>query len=394
MTANGPDFSQARVSDAPVTEDTVSIARDESEDALGVFIVVVPNSTQGDARDQFVSMASQAERALRSQCLEPSDIVSGWIRFAQAPHWSWRDDLSKALNTSSALPITGLVQPPAPPSRKCVLELQAVKGAGRSRVVQSASPHPVASSVLRRGAKHLRLMSVVPRGDLRTTANFVELAYDMFAQAGQALAAHGLTFSNIVRTWIHVSCIESNYAALNSARNRYFQEQGLARLPASTCVEGTPVGVASPVAMDLYAVSAHPDVQLEALGSETMGEASAYGVAFSRAIRLNEPGMQRLFISGTASIDIHGNVVSAGDLHGQLACMFRNVRSLLDEARLGFADVLSATAYLKHAEYLDVFVEAARVSGLDPKVPCAVVATNICRPEWLCEIELFASRVR
>ena len=144
--------------------------------------------------------------------------------------------------------------------------------------------------------------------------------------------------------------------------------------------------------MDLYAVAAHPDAQQEALCSGAMGEAAAYGVAFSRAIRLREPGLQRLFISGTASIDTQGNVVSVGDVQGQLECMFRNVRSLLDEARMGFADVVSATMFLKHAEHLDEFAKAARANGLSPKLPCAVVVTNICRPEWLCEIELCAVR--
>ena len=375
-----------------VSEPTVTIARSDFGEALDVFMQVSPRSTPGDAREQLVSMAQEAERALHGQGLDSSDIVSGWIRFAEAPRWNWRDVLSKVLKTASPLPITGVVQPPAVTSHKCVLELQAVKGAQPGRALQSVSGNAVESLVQRGGVNHLRLMTVVPRKELGTTASFNELAYDMFAQARDALFAHGLDFSNVVRTWIHVSDIESNYAALNHARNRFCKEQGLARLPASTCVEGTPVGVASPVAMDVYAVTTHPELHVEPLCSETMGEATAYGVAFSRAIRLDEPGQRRLFVSGTASIDTQGNVVSVGDPQGQLGCMFRNVHALLDRAGMGIADVLSATMYLKRAAYLDAFVEAARENGLASRVPCAIVVTHICRPEWLCEIELCAAR--
>jgi hypothetical protein len=53
---------------------------------------------------------------------------------------------------------------------------------------------------------------------------------------------------------------------------------------------------------------------------------------------------------------------------------------------------LSVVAYLKRADYLAEFVKAARASGLGSSVPCAVTVADICRPEWLCEVELCASR--
>ena len=361
---------------------------DDNTDTLDASIEVAPSSTHGHAQEQFVSMANAARVALRTRGLEPSDIVRGWVRFATMPHWGWRDELSKALLVTSELPITGLVQPPVVGSQKCVLDLYAARGTSQSRLTQVGSPR--ASSCVRAGAKHLRIMSIAPK--LVPGASFENLAYDMFEQAGLALGAHGLRFSDAVRTWVHVSDIDVNYTAMNRARNRYFREQGLARLPASTCVEGFPVGVGAPLAMDLYAVSTNLDVNWEALRSGTMGEASAYGVAFSRAVRLSEPGVERLFISGTASIDARGQVVSVGNVSGQLDCMFRNVHSLLNGAQMGFADVQSATMYLKHAEYYGEYVKAARAYGLSATLPCAVVVTNICRPEWLCEIELCAAR--
>jgi enamine deaminase RidA (YjgF/YER057c/UK114 family) len=376
----------------PVPDPAVAIARSENGDALDVFIEACPTSTRDDQRGQFASMAEAAYQALRSQGLTPGNTVSGWIRFASAPSWDWRQALADTWQVSGALPITALVQPPAEPFRACSLSLQAVKSNRQSGVWYGPAAGPAAATLLRDGVRHLRLMSITPRGDLAKTASFADLTYDMFAQAGHALTARGLSFADVVRTWIHVQDIESHYPSVNQARNRYFQEQQLVRLPASTCVEGTPVSPQTPVMMDLYAVSAHPEVRIEALTSRTMGEAQGYGSAFARAARLREPGREWVLVSGTASIDLQGNLVAQGDVQAQLACMFGHVRALLAEAGMALADALSATVYLKRADYLGELVKAAQANGLAATVPCAVAVANICRPEWLCEIEICAAR--
>jgi len=368
------------------------MARSENGDAFDLFIEAWPSSTRDDQRGQFTSMAEAAYQALRKQGLGPGSIVSGWIRFALAPPWDWREALATAWQTSGILPITALLQPPAEPFRTCSLTLHAVRSARQSGVWYGPSACPAAVTLLRGGARHLRLMSVAPRDGLHKTASFADLAYDMFAQAGHALTARGLSFADVVRTWIHVRDIENNYGSLNQARNRYFKEQQLVRLPSSTCVEGASVSVDNtPVTMDLYAVSAHPSLRVEAIASPTMGEAHAYGSSFARATRLCEPGRQWVFVSGTASIDAQGNVVSAGDAQAQLACMFGHVRALLAEAGMGLTDTLSAAVYLKRPDYLDEFVKAARANGLPATVPCAAVVADICRREWLCEVELCAA---
>jgi hypothetical protein len=53
---------------------------------------------------------------------------------------------------------------------------------------------------------------------------------------------------------------------------------------------------------------------------------------------------------------------------------------------------VSVTAYLKHASLLSEFRGAAQAAGLPASVPTAIVVAHICRPEWLCEIELVAGR--
>jgi enamine deaminase RidA (YjgF/YER057c/UK114 family) len=389
----------------PAPDQAVVLARSHNGDVLDVFVHALPASTRDDQRKQFLSMAEQAYRALLDQGLQPGSIVSGWIRFASAPSWSWREALAEAWEADGGkagkagqgfhidlLPITALLQAPADPFCACSLSLHAVRSAKQSGVWLAPTASPAATTVLCGGARHVRLMSVLPRAELGRRATVADMTYDMFAQAGHALTARGLSFANVVRTWVHAYDIDHNYPGINQGRNQYFKDQRLARLPASTCVEATVVGVDSPVAMDLYAVSDNPNVVVEAVAPGNMGEASYYGAAFARAAQLQEPGRRWLWISGTASIDSQGRVVSVGELQGQLDCMFANLASLLGQAGMGMGDVLSATAYLKRAEYLGKLRQAAQSHGLGRAIPCEVVVADICRPEWLCEIELCAAR--
>jgi enamine deaminase RidA (YjgF/YER057c/UK114 family) len=367
-------------------------ARSENGGSFDVFVHAMPASTREDPRTQFLSMADEAFRALQAHGLAPVNTVSGWIRFAAVPSWNWQEALAQAWQFPGALPITALLQPPAEPFCACSLTLQAVRSPRQSGVWHAAGGNPTAATVLRDGARHVRLMSVLPRAELCRDADVEDATYDMFAQAGHALTARGISFADVVRTWIHVDGIEESYASINRARNRYFAEQRLSRLPASTCVEGRPVGIESPVIMDVYAVSGGPGVTIDATGPATMNEAPSYGSAFARAATLREPGRRWLWISGTASIDRDGQVVSVGDIQGQLDCMFDHVNSLLSQAGMEMADVKSATAYLKRADYLAEFRKVAGASGLAETIPCGVVVADICRPQWLCEIELCAAR--
>jgi len=364
----------------------------ESERTQDVFVAAAPASHRDDDRRQFESMAAGALAGLRAHGLAPGNIVCGWIHVARTPAWDWRQVLAGVLGATGPLPITALLQPPAVPHRYCTLQLHAVRSARQSGVWHGNVAEPAAATVLRDGARHLRLMTITPRAGLAKGATLADLAYDMLAQAGHALQARGLSFADVVRTWIYVQDIDQNYPALNQARNRYYGEQKLPRLPASTCVEGTLAGSAFPVAMDLYAIAIGDDVGVEAVPPGAMGEAKVYGSAFARGSRITEPGRRTLYVSGTASIDATGRVVAAGDLEGQLLRMFANVRELLTDAGLDFRDALTATAYLKQAGFRHAYARAAAAAGLPADLPAAVVVADICRPEWLCEVELCAAR--
>jgi 2-iminobutanoate/2-iminopropanoate deaminase len=376
----------------PDSSDSVRSKRIVGPGSVEVFLQVTPVSTRDDERGQFFSMVARAYEALNAEGLTPSNVVSGWVRFAKEPTWSWREVLASSWAASGTLPMTGVIQPPADPFCYCTMQLHAIRAERQSGVWYGSTARPLAATILRSGARHLRLMSITPRPDLMGRASVLDLSYDMLAQAGHALIARGLSFRDVVRTWIHLRDIETNYAALNQARNRFMTEQALVRLPASTCVEATFLGADSPVAMDLYAVASSPETYVQSVPSQAMGEAAAYGSAFARASLLQEAFRKTLYVSGTASVDASGQVVAPGDLEAQLGRMFDNVREVLGQAGLDFADVLSATVYLKRAEFRTSYRQVAARFGLSPHVPTSLLVADICRPDWLCEIELVAAR--
>jgi enamine deaminase RidA (YjgF/YER057c/UK114 family) len=372
------------------------VKRIDNGGVVEVIIEVAPTSTGDDLVSQFASLITNARQALIAQGLGPTNVVAGWIHFAEAPRWNWRQALASAWEVTGPLPLTAVLQPPAQPFCRCTMQLHAMRTPRQSGVWYGNSQNPAAATVLCSGARHLRLMSVLPRPDVRGT-QMADLAYDMFAQARHALTDRGLAFSDVVCTWIYVRDMARNYRAFEQGRSRFFGERGLERLPASTCVEGALVAASAPLAMDLYAVAAHPDVNVSAIASSPMGEAATGGAARVRGVAVAEPGRRTLYLSGTpspAGSDGGGDVVVPGDFGGQLDGVFRNLRSVLDQATMSFADGMSVKAYLRHARDYQAFCEVARSHGLSDDVPATVVVADLCRPEWLCEIDLCVSRAR
>ena len=57
-------------------------------------------------------------------------------------------------------------------------------------------------------------------------------------------------------------------------------------------------------------------------------------------------------------------------------------------AHLG--DIVTAVTYLRHPQYLDVFEDVCAQRSIPKDMPNSVVVADVCRPEWLCEIEATA----
>jgi enamine deaminase RidA (YjgF/YER057c/UK114 family) len=372
------------------------IAQVDGTDASDLLIHAIAAPAAKDDRAQFQSMAANALQGLRALGIVPADVAAGWVYLRAQPPWSARHELAAAWNQPDAeqLPVSFLIQPPAAGRRFCEMQIHAARPrSDRCSVVwKGALPGPPCTTVLRAGARHLRVLSVVPRLGVDENATLADLAYDMFASASHALTDRGLSFCDVVRTWIYLRDIGRDYVAFNQGRRRFFQSAGMTRFPASTGIEAALADSDSPLAMDLYAVGGAGQATVEAMNAAPMGEASAYGSFFARGAVVRELGQEIAFLSGTASIDQRGQVVAPGDGKGQLRRMFANAAGVLGQAGLGLADAVSVTAYLQQARLLPEFRRAAQAAGLPASTPTAIVVADICRPEWLCEIELVAGR--
>jgi enamine deaminase RidA (YjgF/YER057c/UK114 family) len=216
-----------------------------------------------------------------------------------------------------------------------------------------------------------------------------EEAYDMFRIAEGLLAEAGMTFRDVVRTWIYLRDIDRDYDALNQARRKFFRDCGIDRRPASTGVQGIPFTESHDFSMSLYALRSSAPVNVELMSTPTLNEAWTYGAEFSRGLRVVDANKVTLHISGTASIDEGGRTVHVGDLAAQVERMLRNIETLLRAQCATFEDVVSAVAYLKRPNDAAVVRGMLRDRGFDG-FPCAFVDAPLCRPELLCEIEAVA----
>ena len=194
---------------------------------------------------------------------------------------------------------------------------------------------------------------------------------------------------NCIRTWIYVRDIDNNYAGMVKARNRVFDEHNLTKdthFIASTGIEGRYADPSVLVLMDAYAIGGIEAEQikyLKALGH--LNPTHEYGVAFERGTSVDYGDRRHIFISGTASIDNHGQIVHVGDIQGQIRRTFENISALLADANARLEDLTHLIVYLR--DIADYALTDEYISSHYPEIPYAIVQAPVCRPGWLIEIE-------
>jgi enamine deaminase RidA (YjgF/YER057c/UK114 family) len=223
---------------------------------------------------------------------------------------------------------------------------------------------------------------------LRTNLSRVEQAEATWNLIAAALSEAGLALSDIVRTWLYVDRILEWYGEFNKVRDAFFRKHGMFEglVPASTGVGvSNPQGAA--MVADVLAIRPkHPDVKMFAVPSPLQCPALQYGSSFSRAVEVDTPGVRRLFISGTASIEPGGKTAYVGDLPKQIELSMDVVAAILESRRMGWKDISRAVAYVRNMEAAPVFASYCRTHKLPP-LPCAVAHADICRDDLLFEIE-------
>ncbi len=117
--------------------------------------------------------------------------------------------------------------------------------------------------------------------------------------------------------------------------------------------------------------------------------------SFSRGLRLELGNFLILLISGTASIDEHGNTVHEGDFRAQCRRTFDNIAGLLESEGATWKDIVRTTCYLRDIDrdYGAFNEERTRFyaeQGLDPLPASTGIQAVLCRPDLLVEIEAIA----
>jgi enamine deaminase RidA (YjgF/YER057c/UK114 family) len=131
-----------------------------------------------------------------------------------------------------------------------------------------------------------------------------------------------------------------------------------------------------------------------------LNEASAYGSAFTRGLRVDLPGgVTHLLISGTASVGDHGETLYEGDFRAQLWRTYRNITGLLASEGATWHDVVRTTCYLRdierdYKEFNSIRNEFYIALGLNPFPASTGIQARICRSDLLVEIEALAILLR
>lgn len=289
--------------------------------------------------------------------------------------------------------LTCLGQPPCRPGVDVELQIYAIipisPDAVRVDTLRSSCEHVSVKLVEIGRARHLFISNVTGQALNGDPDGFRQQSDRMFRIASEALAEHGASFANVLRTWIYLVDIGADYAELNSSRNMFFAEEKVKRLPASTAIGSLAHPASAKCVLDVYALLNPELATIEVMTTPTLNEASQYGSAFSRGMKMTMSESTYLFVSGTASMDEKGETVHQGNSRAQLERMLLNVEELLRAQGGTWSDLTHAVTYLRSADLLELYEELCDQRGI-ADVPHTIVRAEVCRPDLLSEMEAVA----
>jgi 2-iminobutanoate/2-iminopropanoate deaminase len=163
---------------------------------------------------------------------------------------------------------------------------------------------------------------------------------------------------------------------------------------------GKPGGITINEALDLCAGAKEIERRpISAPGSLNEAYDYARPSSFSRGMRLDLNGLTILLISGTASIDEHGETVHVGDFQAQLRRTFANITALLASEGASWKHIVRTTCYLKdiardYAAFNEERTAFFLEQELEPLPASTAIQATLCRAELLVEIEAIAMFIR
>jgi enamine deaminase RidA (YjgF/YER057c/UK114 family) len=117
--------------------------------------------------------------------------------------------------------------------------------------------------------------------------------------------------------------------------------------------------------------------------------------SFSRALRLEIGGHKVLLISGTASVNDHGQPEHIGDFKAQTWRTYRNITRLLEAEDMSWHDIVRTSNYLRdierdYKEFNKIRTTFFGWLGLDPLPASTGIQARLCWETLLVEIEAIA----
>jgi len=220
----------------------------------------------------------------------------------------------------------------------------------------------------------------------------------IFEKIEEILAKDGMTFANVVRTWFYNDRINDWYAEFNAARTQFFESRKVFEtfLPASTGI-GHPNPFGAALVAGFFAMRPKtPAARAEIVKSPLQTDAMTYKSSFSRAAEVCSASGRRLFVSGTASIlPDSSEVAYVDDPVRQIDCAMSAALAIVESRGLSVRDVCRAIVYLKDPSSHALWQDWLKQHDL-PRGFATELVAEICRPDWLFEVELdgFTERPR
>ena len=238
-------------------------------------------------------------------------------------------------------------------------------------------------------ADYAWLSGVLPGDATRTRKG---QTFTVFERLEAALLQIGMSFSHVARTWFYLDRLLEWYGEFNQVRDAFFRSRHVydGVVPASTGIGSSNYFGTALTAGALAVRSKRPDVvTCKALPSPLQCPALQYGSSFSRAVELVNPSYRTVLVSGTASLEPSGETAFVGDIERQTDATMRAVEAILHSRQMDWTDTARGILYLKRPEYLPVW-ERWSHNHLPSSLPISVVVADVCRDNFLVELELDA----
>ncbi len=262
------------------------------------------------------------------------------------------------------------------------------------------------------GISWIHCGQIVPRSVARSVYG---RSLNSFRQMRDLLAAEGVDFDQIIRTWLYLGDIvgeegeTQRYKELNRARSDYFRNHEFGRGLVPPTQQGTvypaSTGIGTDnhdVVMSCIAFSTDRD-DIVAVPLENPRQTAAFDYAehyspkspqFSRAMAVSCGRFSTIFVSGTASIT-DSETQHVGDVAAQTTETLDNIEALIGEENLARHGLPGLGTSLEGLAFARVYIknpqDHAQVRAICEarlgELPIIYAVADVCRDDLLVEIE-------